>query len=457
MSKKNNTVRNIIIIAGVVIVALVIAKKAGWLGEENVTNVSTEKASLQTITESVSASGKVQPEVEVKISSDVSGEIVEMLVKEGDVVKKGQLLCKINPEIYISSLDRAVAGLNTTKANYESSKSRLSQAESQLVKAEIAYTRNKKLFEEKVISASDFEAIKSAYEVAKAEVDAAKQGVSGAQYNINSGSATVREAKENLNKTEIFAPVNGTISKISKKKGERIAGTSFTDGTEILRISNLQEMEVKADVGENDIIRIHLNDTTLVEIDAYSPRKFKGIVTEIANSPNESLTSTEQVTNFAVKIRILRESYADLIPSDHLEYSPFRPGMSATVEIQTKKVINVVSVPIKAVTTRDTTIRVSDKAVVRKTDDTPNDKVVVVNNPDETPVKEIVFVNDNGIAKMHVVKTGIQDNNFIEILEGIKVGDEIITDPYQAVSKKLADGDKIRVVPQNQLFKEEQK
>ena len=458
MSKKNNTLRNIIIIAGVVIVALVIAKKAGWLGEENVTNVSTEKASLQTITESVSASGKVQPEVEVKISSDVSGEIVEMLVKEGDVVKKGQLLCKINPEIYISSLDRAVAGLNSTKANYESSKSRLSQAESQLVKAEIAYTRNKKLFEEKVISASDFEAIKSAYEVAKAEVDASKQGVSGAQYNINSGSATVREAKENLNKTEIFAPVNGTISKISKKKGERIAGTSFTDGTEILRISNLQEMEVKADVGENDIIRIHLNDTTLVEIDAYSQRKFKGIVTEIANSPNESLTSTEQVTNFAVKIRILRESYSDLIPSDHPEYSPFRPGMSATVEIQTKKVSNVVSVPIKAVTTRDTTIRTSDKAVVRKNDDTPpDDKVVVSSNTNDTPVKEIVFVNDNGIAKMHVVKTGIQDNNFIEILEGIKVGDEVITDPYQAVSKKLVDGDKIKVVPQNQLFKEEQK
>ncbi|HNF32834.1 MAG TPA: efflux RND transporter periplasmic adaptor subunit, partial [Bacteroidia bacterium] len=287
--------------------------------------------------------------------------------------------------------------------------------------------------------------------------DASKQGVSGAQYNINSGNATVREAKENLNKTEIFAPVNGTISKISKKKGERIAGTSFTDGTEILRISNLQEMEVKADVGENDIIRIHLNDTTLVEIDAYSPRKFKGIVTEIANSPNESLTSTEQVTNFAVKIRILRESYADLIPSDHPEYSPFRPGMSATVEIQTKKVSNVVSVPIKAVTTRDTTIRASDKAVIRKSDDTPDVKVVATNNTDETPVKEIVFVNDNGIAKMHVVKTGIQDNNFIEILEGIKVGDEIITDPYQAVSKKLVDGDKIKVVPQNQLFIEEQK
>ncbi|HRR24643.1 MAG TPA: efflux transporter periplasmic adaptor subunit, partial [Bacteroidia bacterium] len=194
-----------------------------------------------------------------------------------------------------------------------------------------------------------------------------------------------------------------------------------------------------------------------VEIDAYSPRKFKGIVTEIANSPNESLTSTEQVTNFAVKIRILRESYADLIPSDHPEYSPFRPGMSATVEIQTKKVSNVVSVPIKAVTTRDTTIRASDKAVIRKSDDTPDVKVVATNNTDETPVKEIVFVNDNGIAKMHVVKTGIQDNNFIEILEGIKVGDEIITDPYQAVSKKLVDGDKIKVVPQNQLFIEEQK
>jgi HlyD family secretion protein len=456
MSKKNHTLRNIIILSATVIILLVIAKKAGWLGDENVIKVSTDKASLQTITESVSASGKVQPEVEVKISSDVSGEIVDMMVKEGDVVKKGQLLCKINPEIYISSLDRAVAGLNTTKANFESSKSRLTQAESQLIKAEIAYNRNKKLYEEKVISSSDFETIKSAYEVAKAEVDAAKQGVSGAQFNISSGSATVREAKENLNKTEIFAPVDGTISKISKKKGERVAGTSFTDGTEILRISNLQEMEVKADVGENDIIRIHLKDTSLVEIDAYSPRKFKGIVTEIANSPNESLTATEQVTNFAVKIRILRESYSDLIPSDHPEYSPFRPGMSATVEIQTKRVSNVVAVPIKAVTTRDTTLRSSSKQVVRKTDDEGNvkDEPQKVTGSDN-PINEIVFINDNGIAKMRIVKSGIHDNNYIEIKEGLKQGDEVITDPYQAVSKKLKDGDKIKVVPQSQLFSDQ--
>lgn len=446
--------RNLMIAAGVIIVILVIGKKAGWFGDDSTVKVSTEKVSRQTITETVSASGKVQPEVEVKLSSDVSGEIVEMLVKEGDVVKKGQLLCKINPEIYISSFDRAVAGLNSTKAGFESSKARLDQAESQLKKAETAYNRNKKMFDEKVISASDWEIIKSAYEVAKSEVDAARQGVSGAQFNVKSGSASVREAKENLNKTDIYAPVDGTISKISRKKGERVAGTSFTDGTEILRISNLQEMEVKADVGENDIIRIHLKDTALVEIDAYSPRKFKGIVTEIANSPNETVTGTDNVTNFAVKIRILRESYSDLIPADNPQYSPFRPGMSATVDIQTKKVNQVIAAPIKAVTTRDTTIHRSSKQVARRHDDGTVEKLEP-ENEGSAPVNEVVFVNDNGIAKMRVVKTGIQDVNFMEITEGLKEGDEVITDPYQEVSKKLKDGDKIKVVSRDQLFKDE--
>ncbi len=454
MKKKNNLLRNILIVAGIIIVVLVIGKKAGWFGDDSTIKVSTDKVSLQTITETVSASGKVQPEVEVKLSSDVSGEIVEMLVKEGDVVKKGQLLCKINPEIYISSFDRAVAGLNSTKAGYESSKARLDQAQSQLKKAETAYQRNKKMFEEKVISASDWEIVKSAYEVAKAEVEAAEQGVSGAQYNVKSGSASVREAKENLNKTDIFAPVDGTVSKISRKKGERVAGTSFTDGTEILRISNLQEMEVKADVGENDIIRIHLKDTALVEIDAYSPRKFKGIVTEIANTPNETVTGTDNVTNFAVKIRILRESYADLIPADNPQNSPFRPGMSATVDIQTKKAVNVIAAPIKAVTTRDTAIHRSSKQVARKHDDGTVEKLEP-ENTNNAPVKEVVFVNENGVAKMRVVKTGIQDVNYMEITEGLKAGDEVITDPYQAVSKKLNDGDKIKVVSRDQLFTDE--
>lgn len=461
--KKKNTTRNIIIILVVLIALLVIAKKAGWLGDDTTIKVSTEKVSRQNIIETVSASGKVQPEVEVKLSSDVSGEIVEMMVKEGDVVKKGQLLCKINPEIYASSLDQAVAGLNSTKANFEGSKSRLAQAQSQLVKAEIAFKRNKKLFEEKVISASDFEIIQSAYEIAKAEVDAAGQNVSGAQFNIQSSGAGVRQAKENLNKTDIFAPVDGTVSKVSKKKGERVAGTSFTDGTEILRISNLQEMEVNADVGENDIIRVHLKDTALVEIDAYSNRKFKGVLTEIANSPNQNITGTDQVTNFAVKIRILRDSYSDLIPADHPEYSPFRPGMSATVDVQTKRVSDVISVPIKAVTTRDTTKRASSKEVKRKNDDDePQEeeketKTTTVVDEKDTPIKEIVFVNENGVAKMRTVKTGIQDSNFIQIIEGVKDGEEIVTDPYQVVSKKLKDGDKIKVVKKEELFKEEKK
>ena len=462
--KKKHTTRNIIIAVVAILILFVIAKKAGWLGDDTIIKVSTEKVSRQNIIETVSASGKVQPEVEVKLSSDVSGEIVDMLVKEGDVVKKGQLLCKINPEIYASSLDQAVAGLNSTKANFEGSKSRLTQAQSQLDKAELAFGRNKKLFDEKVISASDFEIIKSAYEIAKAEVEAAKQSMSGANFNIQSSGANVRQAKENLNKTDIFAPVDGTVSKVSKKKGERVAGTSFTDGTEILRISNLQEMEVNADVGENDIIRVHMHDTALVEIDAYSNRKFKGVLTEIANSPNQSLTGgADQVTNFAVKIRILRESYADLIPADHPEYSPFRPGMSATVDVQTKRVSNVISVPIKAVTTRDTTKRSSSKEVKRDDDDgdggdaDAEKEKKTTTAVEITPIKEIVFVNSNGVAKMRTVKTGIQDSNFIEIIEGVKDGEEIITDPYQVVSKKLKDGDKIKVVKKDELFKDEKK
>jgi HlyD family secretion protein len=460
--KKKNTTRNIIIAVVILIALLVVAKKAGWLGDDTTIKVSTEKVSLQNIVETVSASGKVQPEVEVKLSSDVSGEIVEMMVKEGDVVKKGQLLCKINPEIYASSLDQAVAGLNSTKANFEGSKSRLTQAQSQLVKAEIAYNRNKKLFDEKVISASDFEIIKSAYEVAKAEVDAAGQNVAGAQFNIQSSGAGVRQAKENLNKTDIFAPVDGTISKVNKKKGERVAGTSFTDGTEILRISNLQEMEVNADVGENDIIRVHLKDTALVEIDAYSNRKFKGVLTEIANSPNQNLTGTDQVTNFAVKIRILRDSYTDLIPVEHPEFSPFRPGMSATVDVQTKRAANVISIPIKAVTTRDTTKRASSKEVKRNDDNggggaEEEKEKKETTTTDVTPIKEIVFVNENGVAKMRTVKTGIQDSNYIQIIEGVKDGEEIITDPYNVVSKKMKDGDKVKVVKKEELFKEEKK
>lgn len=457
--KKNKTLRNIIIVSVVAIVALVVAKKAGWLGDDTSLKVSTEKVSQQDIIETVSANGKVQPEVEVKISSDVSGEIVEMFVKEGDVVKKGTLLCRINPEVYVSNYDRVVASLNSTRSNVESTRSRLVQAQSQFEKAKLSFDRNKKLFDDGVISANDWESVKSAYEVAKAEVDAAKQSVLGSDYGVQSAAASVKEAKENLNKTNIYAPVDATISTLSKEKGERVVGTNMMEGTEIMRLANLNEMEVNVNVGENDIVRVKMSDTSLIEIDAYPDRKFKGIVTEIANSASSSNTiSTEQVTNFPVKIRILRESYADLIPVENPNASPFRPGMSATVDIQTKRAVNVMSVPIKAVTTRDTTIKQNSKARTRNEEGelvTVKKESKSTENKKEEAVTEIVFVNEGGVAKMRTVKTGIQDNTYIEIKEGLKDGEEIITDPYNAVSKKLKDGDKVKVVEKEQLFSEQ--
>ncbi|HKR05888.1 MAG TPA: efflux RND transporter periplasmic adaptor subunit [Bacteroidia bacterium] len=460
MAKNKKALKYIGITLVVLIILLTIAKSKGWIGSEDATKVSAEKASRQTIVETVSASGKVQPEVEVKMSADVSGEIVEMNIKEGDVVKKGTLLCKINPEIYVSNLDRTVASVNSSKANLENSKMRLLQTQSQFTKAELTFNRNKKLFDDGAISASDFETIKSAYEVAKAEVDAAQQSVRASEFGVNSADAVVKEAKENLNKTSIFAPVDGTISKLSVEKGERVVGTSQMAGTEIMRIANLNEMEVSVDVSENDIVRVHLNDTAIIDVDAYMDRKFKGIVTEIANSANITGQSTDQVTNFIVKVRILRESYQDLIPKENPAYSPFRPGMSATVEIQTKRVSNVVAVPIQAVTTRDTALKKSSKVMKRPGDEDENDSgesSAKTAKTSDQKINECVFLIQEEKAKMTSVKTGIQDNMYIEIVSGLKEGDQVATGPFSVISKTLKDGNKIKVVRKEELFAKEKK
>jgi HlyD family secretion protein len=451
MANKSSLWWKIGIGATVLIILLVVAKKAGWLGDSNALKVSVEKAEQRNIIEIVSASGKVQPEVEIKVSADVSGEIVDLFVKEGDVVKKGTLLCRINPEIYMSSLDRAQASVSGSHANLENSKSRLVQAQSQLTKAEAIYNRNKSLYEDKTISIQEFESVKSAWEVAKAEVEAAKTSISSSQYNINSAEASLKESKENLNKTNIYAPVDATISKLSKEKGERVVGTNMMEGTEIMRLANLNEMEVSVDVSENDIVRVTKGDTADIEIDAYLNRKFKGIVTEVANSANVTgAISTDQVTNFSVKVRIIRDSYADLLEGKSIDFSPFRPGMSATVDIQTKKVTNVIALPIQAVTTRDTTKRTNKKVIVSKVAD---EKVA----SSETPLKECVFIVENGKATMRVVKTGIQDNAFIQIVDGIKVGETVVTAPYNLIAKTLVDGNTVKIVKKEELFDKEKK
>ena len=431
----------------VAIVVLAVARKKGLIGEEDALKVTTEKAMLRSIIETVSANGKIQPEVEVKISPDVSGEIVELYVKEGDEVKAGDLMAKIDPKIYASNYDRMMAGVNSQKANLANSRARVAQVQAQFINAKASFERSDRLFKEKAISASEFDAAQSAFEVAKAEVTAAQENVKAAEFAVKSAEASVKEASENLYKTSIYAPVSGTISKLNVEKGERVAGASqFSSGTEILRIANLEVMEVNVSVNENDIVRIAINDTALVEVDSYLNRKFKGIITQIATSANVVGLSADQVTNFDVKIRMIPDSYSDLKVKGQPTASPFRPGMSATVDIQTETALNILTVPIQSVTTRQDTTVTEEKGPANAGD--PNDKTT----KSTEAAKEYVFTVKDGVAKLQEVKTAIQDNMYIQITEGLSEGDEVISGPYRAISKTLKDQDKVKVVQKEELF-----
>lgn len=417
--------------------------------------VTTEKAARRSLVETVSANGKIQPEAELKITSDVSGEIVEMLVKEGDQVKKGQLLCRIKPDIYESAFERVNATVSSSKANLQTTVAQLTQAKANLANAEASYARSKKLFDQNVISQQEMDAAKASYESAKANVEGLAESIKAADYNVKSMQASLKEANSNLDKTYIYAPVDGTVSKLNVEKGERVVGVQGLQGTEILRLANLNEMEASVEVNENDIINIHKNDTAIIEVDAYMGKKFRGIVTEVANSANTTGISVDQVTNFVVKIRVLRESYISLVTD--VNPAPFRPGMSASVEIQTRRASKVITVPIPAVTTRgkDT----ADAPGMRGPGGEGEEPEMVVKDEKEERLnrkqdapKECVFLNVNGEAKMVYVTTGIQDNDYIEIKTGIQPGDEIIAGPYGAVSKTLKDHSRIRVVTKDQLF-----
>ncbi|MCG2610810.1 efflux RND transporter periplasmic adaptor subunit [Flavobacterium sp. SM15] len=409
------------------LVALLVGlSKTGVIGnKEEGKEVEVAKTDAITIVETVSATGKIQPEVEVKISSEVSGEIIDLPIKEGQTVKKGDLLVKINPDIYVSGVNRTVASLSTTKAG-------LSQADAQLKEAKSNYDRNKKLFDKGVISKSEWDKVVSAYEVAQAS----KQS---AYYNMKSASATVTEAKDNLGRTTIYAPADGTISKLDVELGERVLGTQQMAGTELLRVANLNNMEVEVDVNENDIVKISIGDEAKIEVDAYLKKEFKGVVTSISNS-STATTTADQVTNFKVKVRILKESYQDLIQGKPANFSPFRPGMTATVDIITTKKENVLAVPISA--------------VVMKTDTTSAKKDIVeeLEKEQEEKIKgstdkkyECVFVKVGDKAKLKVIKTGIQDDTNIEVVQGLKKGDVIIVGPYTTVTKDLNPNDKVKV------------
>lgn len=421
MSKKKLII--IISIVAVLLIILIGGKKAGWFGKQgNFKEVEVKKVELVDIIETVSATGKIQPEIEVKLSSEVSGEIIELPIVEGQQVKKGDLLVRVNPNIYQSSLNRSQAALQNARAGLE-------QAEANLRESKASYDRNKNLFEKGVISKADWD--KS---VAKYESDQAFRN--SAYYSVQSSSATVKESADNLNRTTIYAPMSGTISLLNVEIGERVVGTQQMAGTEILRVANLSNMEVEVDVNENDIVKLEIGDSTNVEVDAYLKKEFKGIVTEIANSAAGALTA-DQVTNFKVKVRILEESYQDLLEGKPEFYSPFRPGMTATVDVITDKREKTVAVPISA--------------IVIKTD-TSSTKKPMANKiegeiePVEIEEKfECVFVKNKDEAKLKVVKTGIQDDTNIEIISGLSEGDEIITGPYNVVSKTLSSGDKIEV------------
>lgn len=423
----------------IAIIALVAGKKAGWFGQEYSISVATETVESKTITELITANGKIQPETEVKISPDVAGEIVELHVEEGDEVQAGDLLCVIKPDIYISALNRAEASLNSSKA-------RLAQAEAQEIEREMAFKRSKQLYDGGAIPVSEYESAEASYKVAQAEVRAA-------EFSVKSAEASVSEAEEQLTKTKIYAPISGTISALNVEKGERVVGTNMYAGTEMMVVANLDRMEVEVEVNENDIVKVSKNDTALVEVDAYLQRKFKGIVTEIANSASTTGTSTDQVTNFDVKVFLLAGSYSDLIDPASGNLYPFRPGMSATVDIQTETRNNVISVPISAVTTR-VKKEGGGTEEVKDEDETSseNDDGKVAEREEK---QEVVFVYKDGIVRKVEVKTGIQDNNSIEILEGVSEGDEVVIAPYNAINKSLKDSMLVKKVTEEELFKED--
>jgi HlyD family secretion protein len=416
---KNNKILKILVpVVLALIIFAVVGKKQGWFGKAATVKVAVEKAERRTITETITANGKIQPEKEVKISPDVSGEIVELNVKEGDPVAKGQLLCRIKPDTYISQRDRSMAAISSAQA-------RLSQSQAQFIQAELAYNRNKQLYEEQTISKSDFEQSEASYKVARAEVDAAK-------YSVVSAEASLKEANENLTKTSIYAPMSGTISMLLVELGERVAGTNLMAGTEMMRVADLSRMEAQVQVNENDIVRVEVGDTAIISVDAYMDQKFKGVVTEIASSAKTTGVSADQVTNFDVKILVLPSSYKNL--ADEGNTNPLRPGMSTSADIRTVTRKDVLTVPIQSVTTRtDTT------------------KTVV--SPSDKDIRTLAFTTDGTYAFARDVKTGIQDNNYIEIISGINDSDQVITAPFSAISKKLSDSTLVQIVKKEDLFK----
>jgi HlyD family secretion protein len=441
----------------ILLIFVIVAKSAGWIGKPKEVEVELAKAKRTTIVEKVSASGTVQPVTEVKIAPEVSGEIIDLLIEEGDSVAKGQSLVKIRPDTWQSQLERAEASLSQQRANLEQSRSSLMRAEATLTRAESEFKRQEKLWNEKVISESEWQLAQQNYAIAKNDKISAEQAVEASKFIIRSTEASLNEARENFKKTSVNAPMNGIVSKLIVKKGERVVGTATMAGTEMLRIADLNKMEVRVNVNENDIVRVHLGDTATIDVDAYSNmnKEFKGIVTLIANTAKDKV-SADAITEFEVRILILASSYQDLVKEGNK--FPFRPGMTASVEILTNTKSNVLSVPLSAVTTRNPDDKNNFDGEKKDGSPSGNEKSNQDNKPQEKKEdKIVVFINDHGTAKMVDVKTGVSDYDNIEILSGISDTTEIVTGPFLVVSKRLKDGDKVRKAEKKDDPKKEDK
>jgi len=444
----NKKIKWVLIVVGGLLIVLFALSKAGLFGKEEGLKVTAEKVQKRTIIEVVNASGKIYPVVEVKVSPDISGEITELYVQEGDSVKKGQLLAKIYADIYSIQRDQASFGVNQSKAQIANSQAGLDALQAQYDQARMNFDMQKKLYEEKVIRKSEFNNAESSFKTAKANYNGGVQSIKGLDASVKSAEANLQRADKDLSRTFIVAPMDGVISLLNVKKGEKVAGNSFNVGTEILRIANMDNIEVRVDVGENDIPKVKVGDSAVITIDAYNERKFKGVVTQVASSNNGASSqsgmsvSGNDVTQYKVYVKLLPESYVDLLKNGLF---PFRPGMSANADIQTNTQFNVLSVPINAVTTRE------KNATPAKTIKNGDEELEAVASLDDLDV--VVFVKDkNGKVKKEKVEIGIQDINYIEIKSGLTEGLEVITGPYEIVNKTLKDSSEVKVVDKKALF-----
>jgi HlyD family secretion protein len=451
----NKTLKWILIVVGAIVVIVLLVSVLGGKGNDG-EKVSTEKVVKRTIVETVTASGQIYPEVQVKITPDIAGEVTELNVQEGDSVRRGQVLARVFADIYALDRDAASSQVNQSQATVANSEAALEAQKATLNQAQQVYDRNKQLYDQKVISKSELEQYETSLRSAQANYNAQQQNIKSLRANVQAAQTGLTKANKDLGRATLVAPMNGVISSLKIKKGERVAGNNFNVGTEMMTVADMSVLEARVNVGENDIVKVSIGDSADIEVDAYNNRKFKGIVTQIASSTTTSTSgTTNDVTNYEVRIRLDPISYRDLIDPSKPKKFPFRPGMNANAEIKTMRKNNVVAVPITAVNAR---VKGSDKnmedqkkeAEKNRNQEDPNSETVTV---DSDEMEEVVFVlQPDKTVKKVVVRSGIQDINNIEILSGLRGGEEVVTGPYNAISKTLKDGMKVTVVPKDKLF-----